>query len=295
MKNKLLFIVFLGAVFLFCGSAICAADDFYSYYKHVELFVGDREAEVNHETTMMPQPAYAKGGRTLVPFRFLGESLGATIAWDANKQQAKLTMGDNQVTVTVGSQAAYVNNKPVTLDVPAEISNGSLFVPLRFMSESLGAAVDYDSDLELITVDCVNSADWEWYTAPITEIKYKHPRDWTVSTKKENNVVVFTSPHGSELGIYAVDISPKDTYAPVKKTAEENGWEYEWETLNVPGDINQGYQLVYSAYDEEKDAYLWYIIEVGQLEDQCSLVSEMFADEDSFDVDPYIGSIIFNS
>lgn len=56
------------------------------------------------------------------------------------------------IKLTVGSKNATVNDKPITLDVPPIIQNGRTLVPLRFISESLGAKVDWDNKTSSITI-----------------------------------------------------------------------------------------------------------------------------------------------
>jgi len=59
----------------------------------VELKVGDRLSKVNGNTVFMLQPAFSKDGRTLVPLRFLGESLGAQVAWDPMHRIVQISAG----------------------------------------------------------------------------------------------------------------------------------------------------------------------------------------------------------
>ncbi|MGQ9532394.1 MAG: ABC transporter substrate-binding protein, partial [Desulfotomaculales bacterium] len=56
------------------------------------------------------------------------------------------------VRLTIGSNVAYVNDRPVTLDVPARIVRGRTLVPLRFVSEALGAQVAWDAAARLVSV-----------------------------------------------------------------------------------------------------------------------------------------------
>lgn len=74
-------------------------------------------------------------GQTLVPFRALFEAVGA----DLQVELPKITASARGVTVvlTIGSEQATVNGKEVTLDVPAQVTNGRTLVPLRFIGESL--------------------------------------------------------------------------------------------------------------------------------------------------------------
>lgn len=84
-------------------------------------------------------------GRALVPIRAVAEQLGGEVSYDASKQVVEIVTVDNTVKLTVNSKVADVNGKSVTLDVPAQIINSRTLVPLRFVSESLGAEVNYDS------------------------------------------------------------------------------------------------------------------------------------------------------
>ncbi|ADL07025.1 stalk domain-containing protein [Thermosediminibacter oceani] len=85
-----------------------------------------------------------KNNRLLVPFRLLSENLGAGVRWDGRTKMVTAYKSETQVVLRVGSSTAYVNGKPVKLDVPAMLIQGRTLVPLRFYSEAFGAAVDWD-------------------------------------------------------------------------------------------------------------------------------------------------------
>ncbi|KKM13044.1 hypothetical protein SY88_00300 [Clostridiales bacterium PH28_bin88] len=53
----------------------------------VKLFVGEKSALVNNRQVTLLRTAEVKDGRTLIPLRFVGESLGYQVAWDQAKQQ----------------------------------------------------------------------------------------------------------------------------------------------------------------------------------------------------------------
>ena len=94
------------------------------------------------------------GGRILVPLRGVVERLGGTIQYDAQSQvitggQANL---EKQFRLRVGSGEALVNGKNQTLDSPPRVVNGVTYVPLRFVSEALGADVRWDADKHTVTI-----------------------------------------------------------------------------------------------------------------------------------------------
>ncbi|WP_179295459.1 copper amine oxidase N-terminal domain-containing protein [Bacillus sp. FJAT-45350] len=90
--------------------------------------------------------------RTLVPLRSIFEELGANVHWDAATKKITATKGSTKVILTVNSRHTSVNGKAVVIDVPAQVQKGRTLVPLRFVSEAMGASVDWDSQLYMATI-----------------------------------------------------------------------------------------------------------------------------------------------
>ena len=120
----------------------------------VILTVGRREALVNGTQIILPVSPYLKAsvGRTLVPVRFVSEALGAKVLWVDSTKQVVITQPGIEIVLTIGSAKAYVNGVLQTLDCPAEITGNTTFVPLRFVSETLGAKVTYNESLKRISI-----------------------------------------------------------------------------------------------------------------------------------------------
>ncbi len=93
-----------------------------------------------------------ENGTTLVPLRQIFQSLGATITWDENTKKITAKKDATVITLFVGKSEAYVNNKKVTLTVPPKVINNRTLVPLRFISESLGADVDWDAAQQIAVI-----------------------------------------------------------------------------------------------------------------------------------------------
>ncbi|MEN6463352.1 MAG: copper amine oxidase N-terminal domain-containing protein [Syntrophomonas sp.] len=83
-------------------------------------------------------------GRTLVPLGAILKALGTEVTWDADTQTVKAQKGSKIVILTIGDTTAYVDQQPVTLDVPGKIINGRTMVPLGFVGMSFGAKVQYE-------------------------------------------------------------------------------------------------------------------------------------------------------
>lgn len=91
--------------------------------------------------------------RTLVPLRSIFEELGAIVQWDQKTKTVTATKEKTQVWLKIGSKNTKVNGKTVTIDVPAQVDNGVTLVPLRFISESMGANVEWNSNDQSATIN----------------------------------------------------------------------------------------------------------------------------------------------
>src|SRR5262249_21594337 len=49
----------------------------------IVLRIGDTQAHINGQPTLMDVPALLVGGRTMVPLRFISQALGSQVSWDA--------------------------------------------------------------------------------------------------------------------------------------------------------------------------------------------------------------------
>ena len=94
-----------------------------------------------------------QNGRVLVPMRSIFEQLGATVNYNSLNQSIVATKGQTVIRMALGSRNAMVNSLLVTLDRPARAYYGRTLVPLRFVSEALGANVDYNSNTRTVLIN----------------------------------------------------------------------------------------------------------------------------------------------
>lgn len=113
-----------------------------------------------------------ENGRMLVPIRYIGESTGASVTYEAATKQVIMEQKDRRVSLIVGSNVAYVNGRHYTLDVPPKIVNDRTVVPIRFVSEALGYRVNWDE------------------RAQVAQIESKEPDDSVAIVKEASNPYV---------------------------------------------------------------------------------------------------------
>ncbi len=125
----------------------------------IVLYIGSSEAYVNNQKKLIdgsnPEVTpVSKEGRSLVPVRFVAESLGAKVDWEEASSTVTISKSGllgKTIRLVVGKKEMTVNGKKVTLDRPAETMNGRTFVPFRAITEAMGKKVFYDRGLIVIS------------------------------------------------------------------------------------------------------------------------------------------------
>jgi len=107
---------------------------------------------INDEKQWFSHQALIEHGVTLVPLRGIFEELGAEVTWNRENKTVYASKGNVSIALKIGSTNAKINGNTVTLSVPAQANSGQTLVPLRFISESLGANVQWDPISQRITI-----------------------------------------------------------------------------------------------------------------------------------------------
>ena len=118
----------------------------------IELTIDSEVAYNDGREIKLIAPATIVDGRTLVPVRFVSESLGSKVTWDASEREVGIIGDGINVKLKIDSNRATVNNKVNLLDSPPRIINNSTMVPIRFISEALGSEVEWDNDTRKVTI-----------------------------------------------------------------------------------------------------------------------------------------------
>ena len=84
-------------------------------------------------------------GTTLVPVRVITEYLGADVSWNGTTRQATFKTSAYTVVFTIDSASYTVNGVKKTLPIAARIINRRTMIPLRALSEAIGADVEYNA------------------------------------------------------------------------------------------------------------------------------------------------------
>jgi len=124
------------------------------------------------EVVFATQQPVVISGRTLVPARGVFERLGFEPMWNEETNVATLTRHDHTIVITIGSDVFTTNGTEHTLEVYAQIINGSTMIPLRAVLESIGYTVEWDDATSTVLITTPGNAalrgrnaligTWDW-------------------------------------------------------------------------------------------------------------------------------------
>lgn len=111
----------------------------------LKLFIDDPVVYTETGGTRLLARPFVTDGVTQVPLRFISETMGADVHWNGAARQITIEHQGTTIVMTVGQQAVRVGSQTQTLSQAPVVLQGTTFVPLRFVSETLGAEVHYEA------------------------------------------------------------------------------------------------------------------------------------------------------
>jgi hypothetical protein len=124
------------------------------YHPTIVMTVGKTQATVDGKKVTLPgAPFVQKGTNTnYLPLRFVADSLGAQVVWNNNAKRVTVLRGDTMLELWVGSKNMTVNGVRQPITVAPIVIKGSVYVPVRVISEQLGQVVGWESKTKTITI-----------------------------------------------------------------------------------------------------------------------------------------------
>ncbi|MBG9794832.1 N-acetylmuramoyl-L-alanine amidase [Paenibacillus dendritiformis] len=186
--------------------------------------------QVDGKTVKFPdEKPYFENNRVLIPIRFVSEALGAKVDYKKETIGSRIDrvvyveLNGKMIRMPVNSASVLVEDVIVKLDVPARLQGSRVFIPLRFVSEALGAKVNWNQSKKLVSISTgkevtdpdsvpsdnnVYSTDFEWkagYTDLAKEL-------FVDNMKISNGKLTFTMPKGAGGNYGNTEFTPGKTY-----------------------------------------------------------------------------------
>ncbi|GIO39566.1 hypothetical protein J41TS12_44270 [Paenibacillus antibioticophila] len=213
------------------------------------------------------QAPVAVQGRVLLPLRAIFEGLGSTVDWNQSKQTVTATKGNTTVVLKMKSKTATINNQTVALDVPAQAIGSRTMVPVRFVSEALGATVNWNSSARSVTIF---SGSGGTDTASLKAAQYVTLRDVANTGDGRDLQVSFSrSTTESLVDHYRLLIVKASNASAFNLTAALKVGSANYTTVQ-PNNTDQAVTLSSSARDvdgaliQSNQAYVGYVLTVGK-------------------------------
>lgn len=107
---------------------------------------------VNGQVVPLDQRPIFANATVLVPVRFVMEGLGASVDWEPETRTVTARRGRFDLSLRIGQGYSRANGKEVYVYTPPRIVNGRTMVPVRFVSEALGATVVWDDRTRTVVI-----------------------------------------------------------------------------------------------------------------------------------------------
>lgn len=134
-------------------------------YTNVHANQNQIKININGESFYTEVPAQIIEGSTMVPMRGIFEALSihhVFIQWDGETQTITAQWGIEYMSLTIGNNlvqlsiidrnTGQLSETSIESPIPPKIINGLAFVPLRIVSEALGAEVSWDATTQIVNI-----------------------------------------------------------------------------------------------------------------------------------------------
>lgn len=131
---------------IFAGNEIFYDDEWHTYTGNFfKLKVNDKllECEV---------PPIVFNDYSVVPARDVFEELGAEVLWEAKTQTVTVNYESTKIKLVINEKTATKNGKKEVMPIASKLINGKTMIPVRYVGESLGFDVGFDSDTDTVWV-----------------------------------------------------------------------------------------------------------------------------------------------
>lgn len=252
-------------------------------FKTIILHIGSRIMTVNDTEIEIDSVPIIINNHVLVPIRAVMEHMETKVEWNNKNQTISVYDSNNIVHMTINSKIAYLNNKEYVLDSPPIIIDSRTFIPIRFISESLGFSVNWYESQNKIIITSRNNENIDKNTENISKINSSE----NIIEKENNNMININIRIGSS-DFSAKLYDNKTVRELIKKfpitynMSELNGNEkyyYMSESIptdsKVPDNINKGEIMLYGSdclvifYDTFPNSYSY--TKLGYIEDASEL------------------------
>lgn len=107
----------------------------------MKLIIGSKRAIVNGKNVILEVPGTLVNGRTMVPVRFIAETLGAHVNWEEKTKTVIITTSDNNINYSIAQDGRYTSKDEV-----ASYINKYNKLPKNFITKKKAISKGWDAE-----------------------------------------------------------------------------------------------------------------------------------------------------
>ncbi|MFC7677915.1 stalk domain-containing protein [Paenibacillus sp. GCM10028914] len=218
-------------------------------------------------------------GRVMLPMRAIFEALDAKVTWNQKAQTVTAVKDRTTVVLKINSKTATINKQSVKLDVPAKNLKGTTMVPVRFVSESLGEKVGWNSKTKTVSITTSSGGGVTTPDNSLYPVSYVTLRDVGNSGDGRDLQVNFAkSVTESRVGQYRVMIVKSSKSSSFNVSAAQMVPSYNYTVVYPSGSdpsvtLTSGSRDVDGDYIRDNQAYTAYVLAIGKTSNEVVLSS----------------------
>jgi len=190
----------------------------------------DFKVQINGETINFNNQLLNENDRLLIPLEEAIDDLNATANYDAKNNKITIDEKYTSIEFTIGSKTACVMRKydfsgipeKVELDVAPVVKNETVYIPLRFTTETLGCTIEWDPKMRTAIINKNNKNEEVNYKIIESEdIKDEELKNWYESNYTEQGIHFYNTINNSTYVIASAGQKPTAGYQTILNQVTE--------------------------------------------------------------------------
>jgi len=177
--------------------------------------------------------------RMLVPLRVISEHFHAKVKWNQLDKTITITTEERSIFIKVNSRVVTVDDYSFLIDVPAQVENGTTYVPLRFLSQSLGGKISWNQQTKQATLTSREGA--KVIIQGVATDRIIEANQISSARLKQLNAKLNEALDLSSFSQIRAYFKPYFTDALINKLVQNNGLEYDYSF------IDENYSVLYTS------------------------------------------------
>ncbi len=171
---------------VFAENKIFYDDEWHTY--HGNFF----KLKVNDKLLDCEVPPIVFNDYSVVPARDVFEELGAEVLWEAKTQTVTVNYESTRIKLVINEKTATKNGKREIMPIASKLINGKTMIPVRYVGETLGFDVGFDSSTDTISIKEKPKPVGSEFTTTLNSYSHSRTKDTVTITFNFSKAVEYS-------------------------------------------------------------------------------------------------------